>query len=240
MSSIRNIVVIASLAVLGSCASINNLNGPKGSNNTRAQFLDEVWVAPSMRGKVPHELFANVYFAPVATNHLQKQGWWAAQSTIKQQQLTTDARKLARHMNQSLASAARNDPGRRLKVVGQPGPDTLTVEMAITELVPAKAYWNAAASAAGFVIPGAGLLGAAGSGSVAIEGRLRDGNTGAVLATFRDRMSDKVAMVNIDSYTWYGGSEKNLDEIAVKTARVLNANRGVVVTQSTPVTLIAY
>ena len=237
MKIIRNIAVISSLAVLGSCAS---LNSPKGHNTSRAQFLDEVWVAPSMRGKAPHELFANVYFAPVATTHLGKQGWWAAQSSIKQQQLAIDARKLARHLNQSLASAARNDPGRRLNVVGQPGPNTLTVEMAITELVPAKAYWNAAASAAGFVIPGAGLLGAAGSGSVAIEGRLRDGNTGAVVATFRDRMTDKMAMVNIDSYTWYGGSEKNLDEIAVKTARVLNADRDVVVTRSAPVTLIAY
>lgn len=143
-------------------------------------------------------------------------------------------------MNRSLETAARNDVQRRLTVVGQPGPGTLIVEMAITELVPAKAYWNAAATAAGFVVPGAGLLSAAGSGSIGIEGRLRDGNNGAVIATFRDHMTDKMAAVNIASYSWYGGSEANLDEIAVKTARVLNSDAGTVVTQSSPITLIAF
>jgi hypothetical protein len=237
MHIIRNVTVICSFFALAACAG---LNGPKGNNNSRAQFLDEVWVTPAVRGKAAHELFSKVYFAPVSTGRLKQQGWWASQSSIKQQQLEGDARELARHFNQALVTAARNDPSRRLTVVSQPGPDTLTVEMAITELVPAKAYWNAGATAAGFVVPGAGLLSAAGSGSIAIEGRMRDGNTGAVIATFRDRMKDKVAMVNIDSYTWYGGSEANLDEIAVKTARVLNANPGEVVSQSSPITLITY
>jgi hypothetical protein len=237
MKNIAKITIICSLATLGACST---LNGPKGNNTTRAQFLDEVWVSPEIRGKAPYELFSKVYFAPVTAGNLKNQGWWASQSMIKQQQLEVDARKLARHASQSLVTAARNDPARRLTVVGQPGADTLIVEMAITELVPAKAYWNSAATAAGFVVPGAGLLSAAGSGSVAIEGRMRDGNTGKVIATFRDRMSDKMAMVNIDSYTWYGGSEKNLTEIAVKTARVLNAKPGEVVTQSAPITLITY
>ncbi len=237
MKTIRNIAIIFSAAALASCT---NLNGPKGTNRSSAQFLDEVWVAPEYRGKAPHEICSKVYFAPVATGNLNRQGWWTAQSSIKQNQLEADARKLARHLQQSLNQAARNNPGRRLAVVGAPGPDTLIVEMAITELVPAKAYWNAAATTAGFVIPGAGLLGAAGSGSVAIEGRMRDGNTGKVITTFRDRMTDKMAFVNVDSYTWYGGSEKNLDETAANIARVLNAAPGTVITQSSPITLIAY
>lgn len=237
MKTILHIVVAAGLAGLTSCAS---LNGPKGNNRSRAQFLDEVWVAPEYRGKAAYELFSKVYFAPVGISNLERQGWWTAQSSIKQDQLEADARKLARHFHRSLNQAAHNDPGRRMTVAAAPGRDTLIVEMAITQLVPAKAYWNAAATAAGFVVPGAGLLGTAGSGSIAIEGRMRDGNTGRVIATFRDLMKDKMAVVNIDSYTWYGGSEKNLEEIAVKTARVINADSGTVVTQSAPVTLIAY
>lgn len=237
MKVISNILVLAGIAVLASCA---NFNGPKGNNKTRAQFLDEVWVAPEFRGKATHESFSKVYFAPVATGNLKRQGWWAAQSAIKQNQLEADARKLARKFQRSLNQAALYDPGLRMTVANTPGPDTVIVEMAITELTPAKAYWNAAATAAGFVVPGAGLLSAAGSGSVAIEGRVRDGNTGKVIATFRDRMKDKMAVVNINSYTWYGGSEKNLEEIAVKIARVINSERGTVVTQSSPITLIAY
>lgn len=237
MKVIRNIITVCSLALLSSCASFT---APKGNNSSRAQFLDEVWVSPAMRGKAPHERFSKVYFAPVSSSNLQKQGWWSSQSAIKQDQLLVDARKLAWSFNQSLATAARNDPARRLTVVNQPGPDTLTVEMAITELVPAKAYWNSAATTAGFVIPGAGLLGAAGAGSIAIEGRLRDGNNNEVIATFRDQMKDKMAVVNVDSYTWYGGSEANLKELATKTARVINANANEVVTESAPIKLMAY
>lgn len=237
MITCRPIAIVCSLAILSSCASFT---GPKGHNSSRAQFLDEVWVSPEVRGKAAYELFSKVHFAPVSTGHLAKQGWWASQSLVKQQELEADARKLARHTNQSLATAARNDPAHRLTVVGRPGSDTLVVEMAITELVPAKAYWNAAATAAGFVVPGAGVLGTAGSGSIGIEGRMRDGNTGKVIATFRDHMTDKMAMVNLDSYTWYGGSEANLDEVAVKIVRVLSAEPGTVVTQSSPITLITY
>lgn len=236
MKTIRNLAIICSLAALGACS---NFNGPKGNNNTRAQFLDEVWVAPSFKGKTISQQFTKVYFSPVATGRLKQQGWWAAQSSIKQDQLATDMRKLASRMNGFLTSAARNDSGRRLQVVSQPGPDTVIIDLAITELVPAKAYWNAAATAAGFIVPGAGLLSAAGSGSIAIEGRVRD-NTGTVIASFRDRMSDKMAVVNIDSYSWYAGSEKNLQETAVNIARVLNSSSNTVVTQSSPVTLITY
>ena len=51
------------------------------------------------------------------------------------------------------------------------------------------------------MIPGAGLLSAAGSGTITIEGRVRDGDNSKLVASFRDRMKDKMAMVNVDSYT---------------------------------------
>ena len=237
MKAIRNITILLGLAALGACSS---LNSPSGNNTTRAQFLDEVWVSPNVRGKAAYELFSKVYFAPVSTAHLSKQGWWESQTPLKKRELEMDARKLAVHARKALENAVRNDPERRLTVAGQPGSDTLIVEMAITELVPAKAYWNAAATTAGFVVPGAGLLGAAGSGSITIEGRMRDGNTGAEIVNFRDHMKDKMALVNIDSYSWYGGSEANLDETALKIARVLNAAPGTVVSQSSRIKLIAY
>ena len=47
MKTIRNITVLCSLAALGACSS---LNGPKGNNTSRAQFLDEVWVSPEVKG----------------------------------------------------------------------------------------------------------------------------------------------------------------------------------------------
>jgi hypothetical protein len=237
VNTIRTTAISSSLALLAACAPM----GERSANNpTGAQFLDEVWVQPAYRGKSVSQQFSKVYFAPVITANLSRQSWWASQSAISQRQLEGDARKLATHFRQSLINAARSAPVRRLSVVNQPGPDTLTIETAITNLVPAKAYWNTAATAAGFVIPGAGLLSAAGAGSITVEGRLTDGNNGAKIATFRDQMRDKMALVNINSYKWYGGSEANLEETAVNIARAINAPPGQIINQPSAVKLIAY
>ncbi len=237
MKSIRAITIASSLLMFPACAPMGERSA---SNPTGAQFLDEVWVQPAYRGKTISQQFSKVYFAPVITANLGRQGWWTSQSAINQRQLESDARKLAANFRQSLINAARSAPGRRLAVVSQPGPDTLTIETAITHLVPAKAYWNSAATAAGFVIPGAGLLSAAGAGSITVEGLLKHGNYGAKIATFRDHMKDKMAVVNIDSYKWYGGSEANLKETAVNIASAINAPPGKIINQPSPVTLITY
>ncbi len=198
MKTIRTIAIASSLAALTACSPMGERSA---RNPTGAQFLDQVYVAPEYRGKTASQQFSKVYFAPVAIGNLSRQGWWTSQSSVTQRQLESDARKLAAHFRRSLVNAARNDSGRRLTVVNQPGPDTMIIETAITELIPAKAYWNAAATTAGFVIPGAGLLSAAGSGTITIEGRVRDGDNSKLVASFRDRMKDKMAMVNVDSYT---------------------------------------
>ena len=237
MKNVNNLVITSVLATLAACSPMGERTA---RNPTGAQFLDQVYVAPEYRGKTASQQFSKVYFAPVATGNLSRQGWWTSQSAVSQRQLESDARKLAAHFRRSLVSAARNDSGHRLTVVNQPGPGTMIIDTAITELVPAKAYWNAAATAAGFVVPGAGLLSAAGSGSITIEGRVRDGNNGKLVASFRDTMKDKMAVVNVNSFTWYGGSEANLDETAVNIARVLNAKPGTMVNQPSPITLIAY
>ena len=237
MKTIRNIAIVSSLAALSACSPMGE---PSARNPTKAQFLDEVWVQPAYRGKSISQQFSKVYFAPVITANLGRQDWWTSQSAITQRQLESDARRLAANFRQSLINAARSAPGRRLTVVSQPGPDTVTIETAITHLVPAKAYWNSAATAAGFVVPGAGLLSAAGAGSITVEGRLTDGNNGAKIATFRDQMKDKMAVVNIDSYKWYGGSEANLEETAVNIASAINAPPGKIISQPSQIKLITY
>lgn len=231
------LIAVAALCLLSGCATLNR---PTTNNTTRARFLDEVWVSPSLRGKSPSDLYSKVFFSATGVAQLKKQGWWASQSLKTKEQIEVDARRLADRLHRSLIVSAHDLPSKKLQVVGQPGPDTLTVETAITEIVPAKAFWNAAATAAGFAVPGAGLLSVAGKGSIGIEGRLVDGNTGAMVAEFRHRMVDKSAVVNVASYRWYGGSEANLDEMARKTAEILNAPPDKLVTRPLPFKLVAF
>lgn len=237
LNTIRTIAIASGLAALSACSPMGERTA---RNPTGAQFLDQVHVAPEYRGKTASQQFSKVYFAPVAIGNLSRQGWWTSQSAVTQRQLESDARKLAAHFRRALINAAHSQSGRQLTVVKEPGPGTMIIETAITDLVPAKAYWNAGATAAGFVVPGAGLLSAAGSGTITVEGRVRDGNNGKFVANFRDTMKDKMAVVNIDSYSWYGGSEANLEEMAANIAGIINAKPGTMISQPSRIKLITY
>ena len=230
------IAATVALLVLSACAT----PGRNPRNSSRARFLDEVWVTPELEGKALVDLYTKVYFAPVNVGYLKNQGWWASQNLRTKEHLDEDAAMLAKYMHDALEKAAKNYPVRRLEVVSQPQPDAVIVECAITELVPTKAFWNAAATSAGFVVSGVGMLSTFGKGAIGIEGQLRDGRTRNVIATFQDRDTDQFAVVNLASYTWYHGCEANLDTLAQKAAELLNTPSGTVVKNSGPLKLIAF
>lgn len=210
------------------------------SSPTRAEFLQHVWVAKEYRNKPVSDHFSAIYVAPVSTRHMLDQSWWQQQTGARKAELASDTAVLAKRMRNQFQQAIASYPGGSLKSASGPGPGVLVMELALVELVPSNAYWNAGATAAGFVVPGAGLLSAAGAGSIAIEGRLRDGNTNQVIANFKDRRKDKTAPVNIGSYTWYHGAEGNISDWAAEFAEVLNTAPTNVVKRPSPVTLMPW
>jgi hypothetical protein len=221
----------AAFALLASCANSGSSNG-----TGRGAFLEKTWATPEFQKTDVQKKYSSVYIAPVQTSRLAKQDWWSSQNTRTQSDvLARDARKLGRQLETSLAREIRAYPGNRLSIASRPGPGTLTIEMAITELVPSKAYWNAGATAAGFVVPGAGLLSVAGSGHIAVGGRLSDSS--GTVATFSDRRSDPVSPVNLRSYEWYGGAEKNIEIWAKQGAAFLNAPPGSDLKRTSSITL---
>lgn len=226
-------LLLLSTLFLAACAGTAPQN-----NNSRAQFLQQVWVAPELRGRAATEVFDSVYIAPVHVSRLESQSWWQAQNErVRTGQLRSDAAYLARYFRSEVAGQIGSFSGNRLRVVSTPGPRTLVVELAITELVPSKATWNMASTAAGFVVPGAGLLSAAGSGSISMEGRLVNAGTNEVVAVFADRRTDLVSPVNLRSFQWYAGAQKNIDLWARCAAEVLNAPAGKVVNRPSRFTL---
>jgi hypothetical protein len=218
-------------------AADSGFNRTTAPTATRAEFLQHVWVAKAYRGKSVKEQFAAVYIAPVNIGYMAKQSWWQQQTNARQSELAKDTQQFARRMQSQFKQAIANYPGGKMKLASGPGPGVLVLELALVELVPSNAYWNAGATAAGFVVPGAGLLSAAGAGSIAIEGRARDGASQAIIATFKDRRKDKVAPINIGSYTWYHGAEGNINDWAAEFAELLNTPPSHVVKRPSPVTL---
>lgn len=227
----------AATLTLNSCSTSGSRSGEE--NTTRAQFLDDVWVTPTMKGKAPSELYSEAMFRHVKTGRLREMGWWAAQSPKTQADLERDAFQLGTYMEHVFSQAVANYPGGHFHVVHTPGPHTMVIDLSIKELVPAKKVWNAAATGAGFVIPGAGLLGAAGKGSITIDGQVYDGSTANLLAGFTAHESDDTALVNTAQFSWYRGSEKSIEQVAQKTAAFLNAPRGTVIKKSGNIKLIS-
>jgi hypothetical protein len=169
-----------------------------------------------------------------------EQGWWQKQTGVRQAELASDTAAFAKRMRSQFRQAITSYPGGSLKSASGPGPGVLVMELALVELVPSNAYWNAGATAAGFVVPGAGMLSAAGAGSIAIEGRFRNGSNNKVIANFKDRRKDKTAQVNIGSYTWYHGAEGNINDWASEFAELLNTPPTHVVKRPSPVTLMPW
>lgn len=248
MKSIRpafaGLLALMTTAGLSSCttmfdaapASSTGYNPSTAPTRTRAAFLQQTWVAADYRGQAVKEKFTSVYVAPVNTAYMSQQSWWQQQGERKTS-LASDTAKFATRIRSQFQRAIVNYPGENLPLASAPGTGVLVIELALVELVPSKAYWNAGATAAGFVVPGAGFLSAAGRGSIAIEGRARDGGTGKIIATFKDRREDKVAPVNLDSYTWYEGAEGNVADWAAEFAELINTPPGHVVARPSPVKL---
>jgi hypothetical protein len=126
---------------------------------------------------------------------------------------------------------------RKFTVQDQPTDDTLVLEIAVTEISPNVPEVSAVASIAGFFFPGSGIIRIFGSGSIAIEGILRDGKTGDLLAEFRDREADKSAPISVRDYQMYAHIRRSLDDWADQLAELAGTMSTHQVKDSLPFTL---
>jgi hypothetical protein len=126
---------------------------------------------------------------------------------------------------------------RRFTVRDEPSNDSLVLEIAITEISPNVPEVSAVATVAGFFLPGSGVIRLFGSGSIAIEGILRDGKTGDLLAEFRDREADKSAPISVRDYQMYAHIRRTLDDWADQLAELAGTVSSHQVKDSLPFTL---
>lgn len=126
---------------------------------------------------------------------------------------------------------------RRFTVRDEPTDETLVLEIAITEISPNVPEVSAVATVAGFFFPGSGIIRVFGSGSIAIEGILRDGKTGDLLAEFRDREADKSAPISVRDYQMYAHIRRSLDDWADQLAELAGTMSTHQVRDSLPFTL---
>jgi hypothetical protein len=186
------------------------------------------WIKPG----VNWQKFKKVVIAPVDTKYLLEADYWQEFGRTREE-IQRDVKKLALYTRGAFSNAFITDPKKRFKISYsmQPNPDTLKVEMALTELTPNKVLLKAA----GYV-PLYGLAAKAVNQTnpsyVSIEIRLKDAKTGEILAKFADRQNEPFTLVSVDQFEWYGFAEKRIDQWSVKLVETMNRKPGTVVSKS--------
>ena len=186
--------------------------------------------------------YDSIVVAPVDTKHVLEQSTWA-QANPRNIVIEDDLKDIAEEMRQIVIETFRETEENRFTVVDTSSDKTMILELAITELVPGKAFLGAIGLAS-WVAPGTAPI-AVGAGAsladdgwMAIEGRLRDGKTGKVGLMFADREGAKSRIVDFEAATWYGHARESMHDWADQFVQLANTPQDVEVEDSSPFTLL--
>ncbi|MFZ2445700.1 MAG: DUF3313 domain-containing protein [Syntrophobacteraceae bacterium] len=194
-----------------------------------------------LKAGVDWDKYKTIYIKDVNTKYLMEANWW--QQNFRHQDMERDTQTISRYMREKFRESFKNDPKRLYKVLNAPEPGSLTLEMALTELVPSNPALEAASIAApygGGVVVQVAARESGAKATVAFESRLVDTDTGVVLFMAADREQGKVAPVNLRALTWYGEANVIIDEWADQFVQVANKHPGEVVKAASPFTLMPW
>jgi hypothetical protein len=190
--------------------------------------FNKAWVKKDLDWKQ----YQTIYIKPVNTAYLLETDSW--KQNFRQGHMQEDAQELGRYMEDRFRGALATGPDNQFRVVGYPEPGSLTLELALTELVPS----NVALETLRYAPYGGGaaatlLSRATGAMStVAFEAKVRDSKSGAVVAMFADRETQKFKFVDFKAFTWYGNAKNTIDEWSDQFVLVVNKRPGQIVEEA--------
>ena len=172
--------------------------------------------------------YNQIYVAPVNTSYMLSMTDW--QKGERKAQIEQDVRDVAVRARGTIAKAFREDPRHRFRVVDNPAndPQTLVLEVALTEIVPSKILLNAAGYAPFYVGEGVTVVRmvAQDKSSAAFEARVRDAHTGEIVLLAADREAEQLAPVDVRGLTWYGDVDGIIAEWSKEFVQLSNAKPG--------------
>ncbi|WP_027185438.1 DUF3313 domain-containing protein [Desulfovibrio inopinatus] len=196
--------------------------------------FDKIWV----KSGIDLKKYNTIYFKDVNTSYLIKRDWWKEQ--FRKDKVEADAKEVAQYMKKAFVTAFQKDPKKRFTVIETPDANSLTVELALTELVPSDPVLEAIGLAAPYgsgTVLMAAVKGSGARATVAFEAKIKDTSSGEVLAMAADRRYGKVAPINLRGLTWYGESEVVIDDWANEFVEIANKQPGEVIKPASPFTL---
>lgn len=208
----------------------------------RAPF-HRVWVDPSYSA----DHYQSIVVERVNTDHALAQSTWAKANVrnLMPKDVKDDLTMIAGEFREAVIRKFHDSQPNRFAIVDAPQGDSVIFELAITQLVPGKAFLGtvglaAWAAPAPVGVPVGMAAAFAQSGWTAIEGRVRDAKTGKVMAMFADREQSKTRVVDVQALTWYGHARESMDDWADQFVLLANTPKDVKVEDSSAFTLMPW
>ena len=175
----------------------------------RAPF-DRVWENPSSRSWDRVKGFDRVVIMPVNTSHLK---------LLPRQE--DDVQKMAIFMHEQFQKEFAS--GGKYHVMNPPGGKALKVELALVELRPTNVPGNVISTGAGVVVPGLNFVGQQLThGTIAFEAKVRNGQTGELLAEYADRENDKFSLLSFRDYSANAHSRRAVQDWAKQLRQLVS------------------
>ncbi len=181
--------------------------------------------------------YKNIYFSSVNTQYAEERVTKRSDNEERRHTRIDEIREMGRYMKDRFEMAMREYPGTPFQVVDTPGQQTLIVELALTEVSPTLTPLNIAGTVSGFLVPGSGVVRLLGSGSVSMEGIVRDGATNEILVEFKDREGDKNSAFSVKDFQQYAHVRASIDEWSQQFAELSATPADHQVKDSLPFTL---
>jgi hypothetical protein len=226
------LLVMCPLLGLTSCQSRSVQRMVKGKPAPLSPFLERRAEMRPARHRLPvHAVWSTrdratlaelvrcteLYIAPVELRYLLPVEKELVQMEIESGWVRRDEQRMAQELRGRFAHAFRVSPQPRFRVVTTPGPRSITLELALTQLSPTCKSGNVVKTAAGFLVgPLAGVLGVFTKGNIAIEGKVSLSANGAQVMQFADNEKDKLTLYNARDYQPYGHALMAINEWAAQ------------------------
>ncbi len=238
------------LALLPACSATNHLlkarpvrlsaffeNRSKAIDTNGKLPFQTIWTTTDTKVLQEGNAARKIYIAPVSLAYLR-----APKKAVTRQELRWGMQRqeqwMAWKLREEFAAAFKQSPRPRYRLVKEPGEDTLTLKLAITELNPTSPNGNAALTLMKVAVtPAASLARWFTSGNMAIEGKVLTHPGNRVFFQFADNEADKLTFFNARDFLPYGHAEHSMRDWAAQFEQMTRREAGLELKDSSAITL---
>lgn len=184
---------------------------------------------------------SEIYVAPVYLNYMRPLKKMLVRYEVEHGSIERNEKKMATLLRNTFANEFKQAEAPRYKLAQKPNSNSVTLELAIVELNPTSPKGNAVKTAAKFMVgPLAGLGGVFTKGNMAIEGKLKNSQTGELVFQFADNEADKMTFYSLRDYQAYGHAYISIEHWARQFEQFTRTRPNEKIKESTFFTLSPY